>query len=157
MKLPLDARILGIASIDEVPVPSRAAVVSPAWNRGVVGQDCIKGDVGLVVVVKVSRPIVDLFLTGGIPRHFTAEGIGLALPSVGAFLHYGLELRSLIRPSLIFQILKQPKKNSAFHLAIATVIRCLRTHCERGLIGLVEIPLPRVPRRDSLCIAGDIV
>src|SRR6185437_9764488 len=157
MKLPLNARVFRVRSIDKVPVPPRAAVVSPTRNRRIIGQDCIQRHVGFVVVMEVFRPVVDLLLAGGVPGHFTAKRIGLALPSISACAHHSFELRSLIRPAFTFQIVEKAKKDRALHLAVARVVRCLRTHRERGLIRLVEIPLPWMLRYDTLRIPREMI
>ncbi len=50
MKLALEA--LRLASVDEVPVAAGAAVVTPAGDDGIVGEDGVEGDIGLVFVVR---------------------------------------------------------------------------------------------------------
>src|SRR5579875_3623671 len=111
MKLPLNARVFWISPIDKIPVSPRAAVVSPAWNGRVVSEDCVQRYIRDVVVMEVSRPPIDLLLTGRVPRHLTAERIGLALPQIRAFAHHCFQLRSLIPPSFLLQIIEKSEKH----------------------------------------------
>src|SRR5215469_13907453 len=122
MELPLNTRVLRVGSVDEVPIAPRTAVVSPARNRGVVGENCVERDVGLVVIVEVTRPLVDLLLSRGIPRHLAAEGISFALPYIRALAHHAFKLCSLIREAFFFQVVEQAQKDCAFHLSEAGVI-----------------------------------
>src|SRR5215831_2347912 len=93
MKLALEPSILG--GENEIPVASRAAVVSPMGNRGVVCQYGIQGHFSFVVISKIFRPCVDLFLSGRIPGHFAAKRVGLSLPSIRPFAHLSFQGISL--------------------------------------------------------------
>src|SRR5258708_5173222 len=102
MELALEA--LRLASVDEVPVATGTAVVAPTRDDWIVSENGVEGDVGLVFIAKVGGPVVDLLLTGRVPWHFAAEGIGFALPQVGADAHQLFELCGLLGAAFVFQI-----------------------------------------------------
>src|SRR5712672_3361523 len=68
----------GRGSIEEIPETPRVAVVSPVWNGWHESKNGIERDLRLVVGPEVFCHAVDLFLPGGVPRHFAAEGKGAA-------------------------------------------------------------------------------
>src|SRR5581483_4685214 len=84
---------------DEIPIAARAAVVSPMWDRRIVAEDRVQSDFSLVVVTEIFRPIVNLFLAGRVPWHFTAKGIRLCAPAVRA-LSFSVRDRRLCPSSL---------------------------------------------------------
>src|ERR1700740_831717 len=73
MKLAFDAAVL--SSVQEIPVTTRAAVVSPMRDGWHVSDNRIDCNFCLVVVSEVFAPRIDLFLSGGIPGHLAAERI----------------------------------------------------------------------------------
>ena len=156
MKLALDAD-LRLATIDEVPVAAGAAVISPAWNDGIVGENCVEGDVGLVVVVEVAwssrRPLPGRWS----PRASRCRRDRLR-PSSGPHAHASL-LRACrpFRSSPRLQVLEQADEDGAFHQAEARVVRGLRTHGERGFVRLIEIPVPWMLDDEALVLRASVV
>src|ERR1700733_5741432 len=148
MKLALES--LCLASVDEVPVTTGAAVVAPAGDDRIVGENGVDGDVGFVFIAEVSGPVVNFFLASGVPWHFTAEGVGFAFPSIGTLPHPVFKLCSLFGPTFVLQILEQAKEDGAFHQAKARVVGRLRAHGECGFVSLIEIPLPWMFGNDAL-------
>src|SRR5580704_8465484 len=153
MELALEA--LDLAAVDEIPVAAGAAVVAPAGDDGIVGEDGVEGDVGFVFIAEVSGPVVDLFLAGGVPRHLATEGVRLTFPPVGSKTHQRFELRGLFGATLVFQILKQAQEDGALHLAETRVVRRLGAHSECGFVCLIEVPLPRMFGDKSLRVARE--
>src|SRR5580765_2505013 len=94
MKLALDSAVL--PRVKEIPITSGAAVVSPMWNRRHVSDNRVYCDFSFIGISEVLAPRVDLLLTGGVPRHFTAERIRFRFPMVGSRLHRSLKLRCLV-------------------------------------------------------------
>ena len=116
--------------------------------------------IALIVTSALSRiseilaPSVDLFLSGGIPRHLASEGIGFALPVIGSSLHRGLKLSRLGRFSLCFEIVQNRDEDITFHLPELRQ-PFSKTHHRHGcLIGLVQIPIPWVMFHKTGVISG---
>src|SRR3974377_130276 len=123
MKLALQPSILG--GENEIPVATRAAVISPMRYCGVVSEDGIQCNVSFVLVAKVFSPRIDLFLSGRIPRHLAAKRISLALPVIRAFAHLGLECISLLVHVLASEVGHDGNKDGTLHLPEDRQIVCI--------------------------------
>src|SRR5215471_7512149 len=153
MKLALDSAVL--ARVEEVPIASGAAVVSPMWNCRHVPDDRVDGDFSFVVISEVLAPCVNLFLSGGIPRHFTAERIRLRFPMIGPRLHRSFELRRLVALALSLEVIQNRDENVTFHLPKLSQLRGELRHRQRRLIGMIEIPIPRMKFHEAMMISSE--
>src|SRR6266700_4551262 len=87
MELPLDSAVF--RSVEKIPIAAGTSVIAPMRDGRRVTQNRIERDLGLLLVAKIFRPCINLFLAGRVPRHFAAEGVFFILPALGALSHAG--------------------------------------------------------------------
>src|SRR5438445_5974711 len=104
MKLVFQACVF--SGIDEVPIPPRAAVITPMRYGRHIAQDRIQCPVRFIEIAKILRPRIDLFLSRRVPGHFAAEWIRLLLPALGALSHGGFQLPGDVSDSLAPEIVE---------------------------------------------------
>src|SRR5438874_12831372 len=121
MELPLDPAVLG--AVEKMPIAAGTSVIAPMRDCRRVTQNRIERDLGLLLVAKVFRPCINLFLAGRIPWHFAAEGIFFILPALGALSHAGFQGIRLRLHTFTLQIEENLKEYVALHLAEHLVTR----------------------------------
>ncbi len=109
------------------------------------------------MVAKVFRPRIDLFLSGRVPGHFTAEGIFFILPALGALSHAGFQGTSLRRHAFTLQLEENLKEDIAFHLAEDRITGRKIRHGHGRFIGMVQVPIPGMVGHQVLMIACQTV
>src|SRR5215831_12493072 len=112
------------------------------WNGRHVSDDRVDRDLRFVGVSEILAPRVDLFLPRGVPWHFAAERIWLALPVVGPRFHRRFKLRRFFRLSLRLEVVENRDEDIAFHLAKLRQVRSETGHSQRSLKRLIQIPIP---------------
>src|SRR6266704_2788935 len=155
MELALEPAILG--GKNKVPVATRASVVTPMWNCGIVTENSVKRDAGLVVVAEIFCPGIDFFLPGRVPGHFAAERIRLRPPAISPGAHFFLQIVSLLLHPFAFKVHENLKEDVTYHLTKNSHVGGIVCHRDRGLIGMVEIPIPRVIRDQAMRVPCQMI
>src|SRR4051794_14074554 len=115
MELSLQAAIP--AGEDEVPVAPGASVITPMRNGGIVAKNRVESGISFIVPAEIFCPVVDLFLTGGIPGHFAAKGVRLFTPMLSARAHLRFKVCGRVVHPFSFEVGKNLQEDGSFHLA----------------------------------------
>src|SRR5207253_11205348 len=115
MKLTFEARVF--SSVDEVPVPPRAAVVTPMRDSRRIAQNRVQRHLCFIEIAEILGPCIDFFLSRRIPGHLAAEWIRLLLPVLGALSHSGFERSGEVGDLLALEVVEYGHEHVAFHLS----------------------------------------
>src|SRR3984957_11636787 len=151
MQLPLEPPVFG--GEDEIPISTGAAVITPVRDWRIVAEDRIEGHLCFILVPEVFRPGINLFLTGGIPGHLAAEGIGFLSPAIGSDTHFSFKVVGLLLPAFTLKIAQNLEKDISLHLAEDSQVCRVMGHGDGSLISLTQIPIPGVVRHHPFMVA----
>ena len=155
MKLAFEARVF--SSVDEVPVPPRAAVVTPMRDSRRIAQNRVQRHLCFIEIAEILGPCIDFFLSRRIPGHLAAEWIRLLLPVLGALSHSGFERAGEVGDLLALEVVEYGHEHVAFHLSEHRIPRRVLHHCHGGLVRVFQVPVPPVLGDQAFVVAGQPV